>query len=122
MRTTLRGRADELDAIGARLALLSDGTGGLIVVEGDGGSGKSRMLDEAARLAADLGLRVLRGGAEAATQERPFSLLLSALGAPPEPLLDRAASASSWRPRARAGGSCRRSRTGSNAKQHDGPW
>jgi DNA-binding CsgD family transcriptional regulator len=91
MRTTLRGRADELDAIGARLALLSDGTGGLIVVEGDGGSGKSRMLDEAARLAADLGLRVLRGGAEAATQERPFSLLLSALGAPPEPLLDRAA-------------------------------
>lgn len=73
----------------AALSSTTSGRGGLLFLEGAAGSGKSRMLEEAIGLAEGLGLRVWRGGAEPDTQQRPFSSLLSTLGSPPLPLLDR---------------------------------
>jgi DNA-binding CsgD family transcriptional regulator len=63
-RLPLRGREQELAAIRRRLTQVRGGTGGVIAVEGSAGLGKTRLLDECARIASELSFRVGRGGTE----------------------------------------------------------
>jgi len=75
----LRGRDDEIVAIHERLVDAKAGTGSVLLVEGDAGCGKTRLIDEARTIATALGFRVggatgIRGGELA-----PFSTLTAAL-------------------------------------------
>ena len=63
-RTPLRGRGEELAAIGARLEEVRAGVGSVIIVEGRAGLGKTRLLDACASMAAERSFRVGRGVAE----------------------------------------------------------
>ena len=47
----IRGRADELTVIGALVTALGQGRGGVLVIEGPPGIGKSRLLTEVMALA-----------------------------------------------------------------------
>ncbi|MEO5678098.1 MAG: AAA family ATPase, partial [Acidimicrobiales bacterium] len=69
------GRADELATLMAALAGVDAGQRALVVIEAESGGGKTRLLDELAIEATQLGAWVLRGhGADQAAQ-RPFQLL-----------------------------------------------
>src|ERR1700710_584125 len=70
----LRERAAELEQISALLSAAGSGRGQLCVVEGPGGVGKSRLLDESASLAAVLGMGVLRARCSELTREYSFGL------------------------------------------------
>src|SRR5918994_1152422 len=59
MTSPLVGRDAELAAVTERVAAAGDGAGGVLVVLGEAGVGKSRLLAEAARLATGAGLAVL---------------------------------------------------------------
>ncbi len=63
-RLPLRGRERELSAVRRRLAQVREGTGGVVVVEGSSGLGKTRLIDECAQIAAEFSFRVGRGGTE----------------------------------------------------------
>src|SRR6266511_1425702 len=78
----LRGRSRELDALTRAVRAASAGTGSLVLVEGEAGIGKTRLLDELTALGEALGLQIRRGAAEELEQSRPFGLLVEALGAP----------------------------------------
>jgi DNA-binding CsgD family transcriptional regulator len=62
--TPVRGRSDELAAIGARLDQVRSGVGSVIIVEGRAGLGKTRMLEACASMAVERSFRVGRGVAE----------------------------------------------------------
>jgi DNA-binding CsgD family transcriptional regulator len=81
----IRGRDTELSVLAERIAGARAGTGGVVVVEGPPGIGKSRLLAEAVSLAAAAGLRVAWGEADEADQVAPLWCLLGALhfGSPP---------------------------------------
>ncbi len=67
------GRAAERATIAACLDRLREvGGSALVVIEGDAGLGKSRLLSEATTLAAAAGVRVLRAAADAIEQATPF--------------------------------------------------
>jgi class 3 adenylate cyclase/tetratricopeptide (TPR) repeat protein len=59
----LVGRVNELATIRAHVDRLHAGTGGLVVVTGDAGVGKSRLLSEVRQVATDAGCRWLQGHA-----------------------------------------------------------
>jgi diguanylate cyclase (GGDEF)-like protein/PAS domain S-box-containing protein len=69
------GRRPELATLMEVLACTRDGNGGLVLVEGESGGGKTRLLDELARQAAAAGALVLRGQGVDQTAQRPFQLL-----------------------------------------------
>src|SRR5246127_870618 len=80
----IRGRADELKVIGALVAAVSQGRGGLLVIEGPPGIGKSRLLTEVLTLADQGGVRTLFGEAFEYQQTVPFfSLFMATLRADP---------------------------------------
>ena len=83
----IRGRDDELSVLVQRIADARAGAGGVVVVEGPPGIGKSRLLAEALSLATTAGLRVARGEADEADQVAPMSCLLGALHSGSPPLL-----------------------------------
>jgi AAA ATPase domain len=60
MLGVLLDRERELAAIGALIEAAREGTGGVVVVEGPAGIGKTRLLEEAARTAGAAGTGVLR--------------------------------------------------------------
>jgi DNA-binding CsgD family transcriptional regulator len=62
--TPVRGRGDELAAIGARLDQVRSGVGSVIIVEGRAGLGKTRMLEACASMAVERSFRVGRGVSE----------------------------------------------------------
>ena len=75
----LRGRYNEIVAIHERLMAAKAGTGSVLLVEGDAGCGKTRLMDEARTIATSLGFRVggatgLRGG-----ELGPFATLTAVL-------------------------------------------
>ena len=70
----LVGRRGELSALEAELRSARGGRGGVVSIEGESGSGKSRLLEEVAQLAASSGMLVLRGQAEDRTASRPFQI------------------------------------------------
>src|ERR1700758_2754619 len=80
----IRGRADELKLIGALVAALAQGRGGVLVIEGPPGIGKSRLLTEVVALANKSGVRTLFGEAFEYQQMVPFfSLFMATLRADP---------------------------------------
>src|SRR5687768_379083 len=73
----LVGREQELAALRARVAAALDGRGGLLLVGGEAGIGKTALVEHAAELA---GARVVRGGA-AAFAPVPYGPVVEALRA-----------------------------------------
>jgi AAA ATPase domain len=87
----IRGRADELKVIGTRIAAVAQGRGGVLVIEGPPGIGKSRLLTEILAFAEKAGVRGLFGEAFEYQQTVPFfSLFMATLRADP-PVGDAAA-------------------------------
>src|SRR6202041_1083144 len=80
----IRGRAGELKVIGALVRALVRGRGGVLVIEGPPGIGKSRLLTEVMALADQGGVRTLFGEAFEYQQTVPFfSLFMATLRADP---------------------------------------
>ncbi|OBK21440.1 ATP-binding protein, partial [Mycobacterium asiaticum] len=80
----IRGRTEELKAIEALITAAADGHGGVLVLEGPPGIGKSRLLTEVLRLAEKTGVRALYGEAFEYQQTVPFfSLFMATLRADP---------------------------------------
>jgi DNA-binding CsgD family transcriptional regulator len=80
----IRGRAGELKVIGALVTALVHGRGGVLVIEGPPGIGKSRLLTEVMALADKGGVRTLFGEAFEYQQTVPFfSLFMATLRADP---------------------------------------
>lgn len=73
------GRDRELARLHTGLKSVSQGRGGVSLLEGEAGHGKSRLLDEAL-LAAPDGLVVIRGHADPLERHRPFGPLRVTLG------------------------------------------
>ncbi|MFI0825073.1 AAA family ATPase [Streptomyces roseolus] len=86
VRTPLRGRDAELAFIEARLDALDRGEGGIIRVEGPAGTGRSRILAEAAAAARRRGTRVFEGAADPDERFAPLGPLLEGVLAGEEPL------------------------------------
>jgi len=78
-RCPLLGRCGVLDAVRTMLRAGADGEGGVIVVEGPPGIGKSRLLDAASAEAGALGIVVAAGQATELDRLAPLSPLLTAL-------------------------------------------
>src|SRR6201997_3175829 len=74
----IRGRAGELKVIGALVRALVSGRGGVLVIEGPPGIGKSRLLTELMALADKCGVRTLFGEAFEYQQTVPFFALFTA--------------------------------------------
>src|ERR1700751_5677199 len=68
----IRGRAGELKGIGALVTALVQGRGGVLVLEGPPGIGKSRLLTELMALADKGGVRILFGEAFEYQRTVPF--------------------------------------------------
>jgi DNA-binding CsgD family transcriptional regulator len=80
----IRGRAGELKVIGALVTGLAQGRGGVLVIEGPPGIGKSRLLTELMALADKSGVRTLFGEAFEYQQTVPFfALFMATLRADP---------------------------------------
>jgi DNA-binding CsgD family transcriptional regulator len=80
----IRGRSDELNVIRALVGAVAQGRGGVLVIEGPPGIGKSRLLTEMMALADKCGVRTLFGEAFEYHQTVPFfSLFMATLGADP---------------------------------------
>jgi len=80
----IRGRAGELKVIGASVTALVQGHGGVLVIEGPPGIGKSRLLTEVMALADKAGVRTLFGEAFEYQQTVPFfALFMATLSADP---------------------------------------
>src|SRR6201995_5758791 len=80
----IRGRAGELTVVGALVTALVQRRGGVLVIEGPPGIGKSRLLTEVMALAENGGVRTLFGEAFEYQQTVPFfSLFIATLRADP---------------------------------------
>jgi DNA-binding CsgD family transcriptional regulator len=80
----IRGRADELKLIGALVTAVAQGHGGVLVIEGPPGIGKSRLLTEVLVRADNCEVRTLFGEAFEYQQTVPFfSLFMATLNADP---------------------------------------
>src|SRR5262245_33320431 len=80
----IRGRAGELKVIGALVEAVAQGRGGVLVIEGPPGIGKSRLLTEVMARADKAGVRTLFGEAFEYQQAVPFfSLFMATLRADP---------------------------------------
>jgi tetratricopeptide (TPR) repeat protein len=69
---SLVGRAQERGLLSKRLAALRAGRGGVLLVEGEAGIGKSRLLDELVTQAAGQPVRMLVGAADAIRTTTPY--------------------------------------------------
>jgi DNA-binding CsgD family transcriptional regulator/tetratricopeptide (TPR) repeat protein len=79
---TIRGRERERRAVLGLLKAAEAGRPGILLVEGEPGTGKSLLLDEAARTARSRGLSSAIGGGRELGQIAPVEPLLAALGEP----------------------------------------
>jgi DNA-binding CsgD family transcriptional regulator/DNA-binding Lrp family transcriptional regulator len=87
---TIRGRDAELAVLGELLDRVRSGSGAVLLVEGEAGMGKSRLIGEGVRMAGRLSFPVGIGAAEPSESVAELAPLLRALFDGPEPLLDRA--------------------------------
>lgn len=74
-RPVLLGRDAELDFIRESLHGVRMGTGGILLVEGEAGIGKSRLVEELSSLAMNLGLQVVAGAADEIERDRPGRIM-----------------------------------------------
>ena len=80
----IRGRADELKKVGALVTAVAEGRGGVLVIDGPPGIGKSRLLTEVLALAEKAEVRTLFGEAFEYQQSVPFfALFMATLHADP---------------------------------------
>jgi DNA-binding CsgD family transcriptional regulator len=79
----LVGRQAEHDTLRRLLDALARGSGGIVVVEGEPGIGKTRLVTEVVVDAGRRGLTVLVGAADEIEGERPFGPFVDALGLSP---------------------------------------
>ena len=80
----IRGRAEELKEVDALVTSLAHGHGGVLVIEGPAGIGKSRLLTEVLALADNAGVRTLFGEAFEHQRAVPFfSLFMATLRSDP---------------------------------------
>lgn len=79
----IRGRDAELAVVDRVLGALADGVGGVLVVEGEAGIGKSSLVAEIGRRAGGRGFDVQSGAAEELERARPLAPLARALGVSP---------------------------------------
>ncbi|OBA59505.1 LuxR family transcriptional regulator [Mycobacterium sp. 1100029.7] len=80
----VRGRPDELEMIGGLVTAVAQGRGGVLVIEGPPGIGKSRLLTEVLAVAEKCEVRTLFGEAFEYQQTVPFfSLFMATLNADP---------------------------------------
>src|ERR1700722_15488530 len=89
MALPLRGREGELGVVTALIDGLREGRGGVILVEGWPGIGKSRFLAEAGQLGLEGGMLLAAGRADEIEDIAPLSPLLSALSSGDRPVLER---------------------------------
>ncbi len=76
----LRGRGPEVEILGEALGRAATGCPALVLIEGEAGIGKTRLLDSALLDARARGMQVVRGRAEELEQSRPFGLVAAAFG------------------------------------------
>jgi predicted ATPase len=76
----IRGRAAEMAVLGEALGLSAAGRSAVVLIEGEAGIGKTRLLDEALQDARGRDMQVAVGRAEELEQTRPFGLVASAFG------------------------------------------
>ena len=88
--TPLRGREAELARLNELARAARDGAGGVVVVAGAAGIGKSRLLAEAGQRAAAAGLLVAAGGADELDRVTSWGMLLRALAASDPPIMTAA--------------------------------
>jgi DNA-binding CsgD family transcriptional regulator len=84
----LRGRDGERAILRGHVHRLTAGAGGVVVVEGTAGSGKSRLIAEAVTHGRDGGALVLSGAGEPASLGVPLGLLLDTLTGTGKPPVD----------------------------------
>ncbi|GAA5214476.1 AAA family ATPase [Streptomyces thinghirensis] len=84
MTGPLRERDDALALLTAETERARAGTGGLVLLRGATGTGRTAVLEAAVRHAADLGLRVLRARCSPEDTGVPFATVLHLLGPVPE--------------------------------------
>lgn len=90
MALRLRGRQVQMETLRGQMDAVRAGRGGVVVIRGLAGMGKSALLAEAERMGRDLGIRVFRGAGDAAAQVVPLGPLLEALMATDDPPVDPA--------------------------------
>lgn len=84
----LRGREREFAVLTGLLEDAQRGEGGLLVIEGAPGSGKTRLLEEARSAAVRRGLRVFHGGGDLDGHTVPLGPVLRAFASGSDPLFD----------------------------------
>src|SRR3954470_17303306 len=85
----LRGRDEELALLGDQVARLQSGRGSQTLIVGAGGTGRTRLLEEAGVIARRVGAVVGRAAAHPGDSAVPLHLLMSALCSGADPVLDR---------------------------------
>src|SRR4051812_47790661 len=78
--TSLIGRAPELDVLRAAMERAEAGASAFVVLEGEPGVGKSRLVAEGLQLARECGLAVRYGVCDEIEQDRPLRVVIEALG------------------------------------------
>ena len=76
----LRGREEEIRTIGEALERVASGRPAVVLIEGEAGIGKSRLLDEMLEAARRRGMQVTAGRAEELGRTRPFGVMADAFG------------------------------------------
>jgi DNA-binding CsgD family transcriptional regulator len=85
----IRGRESEIAVLSAVVDDAVRGVGGVVVIEGEAGVGKTRLLAEASARALGAGVRVAGGRAHQLGSAAPLAPLLSALSGGDPPVLER---------------------------------
>src|SRR5277367_864242 len=106
-REVVHGREAEQKVIRDLLRRAQQGAGGLVLMDGEPGSGKSQLLRDATDEAAEQGFSLAAGAAYQLSQAIPFSALRAALREPfawltDEPGRDRSDAAAWWITKTRA--------------------
>jgi predicted ATPase len=76
----IRGRAAEIAVLGESLDRVTAGRLSVVLIEGEAGIGKTRLLDAALQEARGRGMQVAAGQARELERARPFGLVADAFG------------------------------------------
>jgi len=74
------GRDSELEVLRGSIRDVTAGSAATVVIEGEPGIGKTRLLEDLCTIAQDRGMRVFRGDAHPLERTRPFGAIVDALG------------------------------------------